>query len=435
MKKFLLFAAAAMTSIFMMAGNGSTKANAIEFDWDNGHVQEGSQTLWYRVPLDPLYQEENPSLTLHMVSQTLQDTVTVTLQATVAGQSEERTYTIMPGKTQSWSANASALVRMKQTEVYITLKTVATDEAARIKLSAKVYDAVDLDEACKEAKKFDWTNGITQARGVMQWFKVDLKDAKKADKKDVKITMTNKGTGKLNLRVGQSMDCPSSGLTKRSFVLAAGEKVYDTIPQSMIKAVAADELYVTFDNNQPIEVKAELIDQPASPIFDFSTVTVDSLPVVYNEVLNGKHYFKINVRQMNDSAKYEPEFTFRNNGENPVKIVRKMSFENPVWGWQTSEIELAAGEEAVEVIKKNVVDGINVDSIPYIYLVIDADAEFQLIGRYKHVREGKACKSNIDFNWEKGHTQEGKTTQWYAIDVTEAKRDIRDIKVKVEYRL
>lgn len=432
MKKFLLFAAAAMTSIFTMAGNGSTKANAIDFDWDNGHVQEGSKTLWYKVSLDPLYQEENPSLTLHMVSQTLQDTVQVTLQATVAGQSEERTYTIMPGKTQSWSANASTLVRMKQTEVYITLKTVATDEAARIKLSAKVYDAVDLDEACKDAKTFNWTSGITQNKGVLQWFKVNLKDAKKADKKDVKITMTNKGTGKLNLRVGQSLDCPSSGLTKRSFVLEAGEKVYDTIPQSMIKAVAADELYVTFDNNQPIEVKAELIDQPASPIFDFSTVTVDSLPVVYNEVLNGKHYFKINVRQMNDSAKYEPEFTFRNNGENPVKIVRKMSFENPVWGWQTSEIELAAGEEAVEVIKKNVVDGINVDSIPYIYLVIDADAEFQLIGRYKHVREGKACKSNIDFNWEKGHTQEGKTTQWYAIDVTEAKRDIRDIKVKVE---
>ena len=123
-----------------------------------------------------------------------------------------------------------------------------------------------------------------------------------------------------------------------------------------------------------------MIDQPASPIFDFSTVTVDSLPVVYNEVLNGKHYFKINVRQMNDSAKYEPEFTFRNNGENPVKIVRKMSFENPVWGWQTSEIELAAGEEAVEVIKKNVVDGINVDSIPYIYLVIDADAEARRCG-------------------------------------------------------
>ena len=233
MKKFLLFAAAAMTSIFMMAGNGSTKANAIDFDWDNGHVQEGSKTLWYKVSLDPLYQEENPSLTLHMVSQTLQDTVQVTLQATVAGQSEERTYTIMPGKTQSWSANAATLVRMKQTEVYITLKTVATDEAARIKLSAKVYDAVDLDEACKDAKTFNWTSGITQNKGVLQWFKVNLKDAKTANKKDVKITMTNKGTGKLNLRVGQSLDCPSSGLTKRSFVLEAGE-VHGTM--SMIKA-------------------------------------------------------------------------------------------------------------------------------------------------------------------------------------------------------
>ena len=47
MKKFLLFSVAVMTSVFMMAagtGDGSTKANAIEFSWEDGHVQKGSET-------------------------------------------------------------------------------------------------------------------------------------------------------------------------------------------------------------------------------------------------------------------------------------------------------------------------------------------------------------------------------------------------------
>lgn len=432
MKKFLLFSVAVMTSVFMMAagtGDGSTKANAIEFSWEDGHVQKGSETLWYRVSLDPLYKEESPSLTLYLASQSLLDTVDVTMEAIVLGQTEQRKYTILPGKHMSWSANATSLVRMKATEVFIKLATTATSEEARIKLSAKVYDAIDLDEACKEAQPFNW-NGITQAAGAMQWFKVNLTAAKAAEKKDVKIAITNNGSRDLHLRAGQSLDCPSSGLTKRSFVVASGKTVFDTIPESMFKSVSADEIYVTFDNDQPIAVSAELIDAPSTPIYE--NVPTD-LHVESNQTLEaGPHFFRISVQEMNDSAKYEPEFTFRNTGLGAVKIVRKMSFENPVYGWQTSAIEIPEGEEVIEVIKKNVVEGIDVAKTPFIYILIENDKPFQLVGRYKHVREGKACKSNIDYNWEKGHSQEGKTTQWYAVDVTAAKKSISDIRVTIE---
>ena len=431
MKKFLLLTVAAMTSIFMMAagdGSGSTKANAIDFSWDEGHVQKGSRTLWYAVSLDRLYKEENPSLTLYLASQSLLDTVDVTLEATLV-ESIKKEYTILPGKHMSWTENAMALVRMHVDTVFIKLTTKATSADAKIKLSAKVYDAIDLDGACKDAKLFNW-NGTTQAAGVMQWFKVDLKAAKAAKDKDVEISIVNDGGKDLHFRAGQSLDCPSSGLTKRSFVLGGNQIICDTIPQSMIKGVAADEIYVTFDNDQPVTVKARLIDKPAKPIYEG---TPEDLHVVTNQTIAaGEHFFRISVQEMNDSAKYEPEFTFRNNGKASVKILRRMSFENPVWGWQTSEIEVAAGDEVIEVIKKNVVDGIDVASTPYVYVFIKSDADFQLLGRYKHVREGKACKSNIDFNWEQGQLQDAKTTQWYAIDVKAAKANHSDIEVTVE---
>lgn len=70
MKKFFLLIMASMMAVSMMAvgtGDGSSKANAIEFDWDKD-VEHVSGTKWYRVDLAPLYEEENPSLTLYLTN-------------------------------------------------------------------------------------------------------------------------------------------------------------------------------------------------------------------------------------------------------------------------------------------------------------------------------------------------------------------------------
>ncbi len=430
MKKLLLLSVATLMSIFAIAGDGSTKADAIDFSWENGHEQVANETLWYRVGLSKLSTEDSPVINLHLSNLSASAPVDVKLKATVAGQTLDREYTIQPGQNKSTSVNAAPLLRAKQTEIYIVLTTKAKDDAAKIRLSARVFDAIDLDEACKDAVAFNWKAGLVQKKGVSQWVKVDLKDAKESGK-DVKITLTNLGSGELNLRAGQSLDCPSSGQTKRSFTIAAGASVTDVVPASMIGTVAGDELYVTFDNNQDLQMTAELVDQPAAPLFDFGSVTVETLPVVTNQTIAaGTHYYRISVQQMNDSAKYEPEFTFLG-GAAAANLVRKMSLTEKVFGWQGDEITLAANEEKIEVIKKNVVENLSAE---YVYLVIENDQPFTLIGRYKHIREGKACKTNIDFDWENGHQQDGKTTQWYAIDVKAAKAAVKDIKVTIENR-
>ena len=91
MKKFFLLTMASLMTVFAMAigrNDGSTKANAIDFDWDKGVTHNGG-TLWYRVDLAPLYEEENPSLTLYLTnpSNEVGTSVDVSMQATVAGQS------------------------------------------------------------------------------------------------------------------------------------------------------------------------------------------------------------------------------------------------------------------------------------------------------------------------------------------------------------
>jgi hypothetical protein len=423
-----------MTAFAMAIGrnDGSTKANAIDFDWDTGLVHE-SGTKWYRVDLAPLYEEENPSLTLYLTnpSNVVGTSVDVHMKATIAGQVEDRDYTIAARQYKSFTANASMLVRMKQTEIFLTLSS-----NGNIKLSAKVFESSDLDETCKDARELNWNTATTQEPMYSAWWKVDLSPVKNAYRKDAKITITNTGTQTVNLKIGQSLDCPSSGVTKRIYMLAAGESVIDTVPQSMINGVQPDELYFGVENVEaPITMKVELVNQPAQAIIpEAADMPADmheaELHVTDTIVIPaGKTLYRISVAQMNALAKYEPEFTYRNQEEQTATVAIKMAFERPSYSTSNTDYTLAPGEEQIVVYKKNMLEGL--DGVDSIYLLTVTDQPIHFYGRFKHVREGKACKTNIDFNWASGHTQEGRTTQWYAVEIAEARDNLQDIIVHI----
>ena len=433
MKKFFLLTMASLMTVFAMAvgrNDGSTKANAIDFDWDLGNAHPGG-TLWYHVDLAPLYEEENPSLTLYVTNPSRDNSVEASMTATVAGETETKHYTVSPHEHQIYSANASMLVRLHQTEIYLTLTTDGP-----VLLSAKVFEASDLDETCKDAKVLKWDTETTQTKGYAAWWKVDLTQIKDTVKfkKDAKVTITNAGSGTVNVKAGQSLDCPSSGLTKRNFTLAAGKSIEDTIPQSMILSVYPDELYFSIENlEQPVKIKVEMVDQPVVPIIpaDMPVVEIKANPVDTTiesaNIPAGTTLYAFSVADLNALAKYEPEFTYRNENGTAAKVTTKMAFERPAFGTTNANYTIPAKQDEIVVYKKNMLDGMTgVDSI---FLLTITDKPIKFLARYKHVREGKACKTNIDFNWESGHTQEARTTQWYAVEIANARDNIEDIVV------
>ena len=434
MRRLFILTMASLAALFTMAAgrnDGSTKANAIDFNWNTGVEHQGGPTaLWYRVDLAPLYDEENPSLALYLTnpSNEVGTSVDVSMQATVAGQTETKDYTIAARQYKTYTANASTLVRMKQTEIYLTLKSTGP-----IKLSAKVFEAADLDETCKDARTLNWGTAVTQNPSYSAWWRVSLKpikDVMEIDGFDAKVTITNTGSETVNLKVGQSLDCPSSGLTKRNYVLAPNESVVDTIPRAMINGVQPDEVYFGIENiESPVSIKVEKVAQPTHAIIPEAGPFTDLHVTDTIEPLPGQKIYRIKVDEMNSQAKYEPEFTYRNVGNAPAKVTVKMAFEVPAFGTSNTTYELAPGEEEIVVYKKNMLEGM--DGVQYIYLLTIVEGEVNFYGRFKHVREGKACKTNIDFNWESGHSQEARTTQWYAVDIADARDNLMDIKLHV----
>lgn len=430
MKKIFLLTMASLMTVFVMAvgrNDGSTKGNAIDFDWTAPMEHDGG-TKWYRVDLAPLYEEESPALNLFLANKDVRNEVHTSLKATVAGQTDEKSFTIGPKQQKIWSANAAMLVRLKLTEIYLTLTSDGP-----VMLSARVFEAQDLDETCRDAKSFKWS-GFTQSAGVPIWYKVILTEAKANTDQDVCVIVTNQGSSKLTLHTCQSLDCPSSGSTKRTIELEAGQTLRDTIPNSMIRSVAYDELYVSLENDQPIAVSAEFADRPPVAVLpadngtNYTDKVVPDTALHQNDttlLLAGVEYlYRFQVSALNALQKYEPEFTYLNEGLEDATIIRKMAFEVPAYTAQGTNLELAAGEENVEVLSKNTLIGLEAE---YIYVKLQSDKDIKLISRFKHVREGKACKTNIQFNWESGHRQEAGTTQWYAIDVAEARDSLMDI--------
>ena len=436
MKKFLTLVVALVMVIPMMAigrNDGSTKANAIDFSWDSVMTHPAG-TKWYHVDLAPLYEEETPALNLFLANKDAFNDANTSLKATVAGQTDEKSFTIHPKQQRVWSANATMLIRLKQKEIYLTLTS-----DREVKMSARVFEAQDLDETCTDALYYNWSTGITKPAGVPVWYKVNITEARKKDSLDVCVVVKNEGTSKLTLHAGQSLDCPSSGVTRRTIELEAGATLRDTIPNSALSGMAYDELFVSLENNQPISVKAEYAKRPKVPVMPAEADQTYVEKIIPDTSLHKNdttyltagttYYFKYDVKKMNALKKYEPEFTFRNKGAVNGSIERKMAFEVAAYVAQGNTLELAPEEESVEVLTKNTLIGLEAD---YIFVKMTPNQDMWLISRFKHVREGKACKTNIDFNWEEGHRQDALTTQWYAIDLKDAKASMKDLQVYVE---
>ncbi len=436
MKKFLTLVVALVMVIPMMAigrNDGSTKANAIDFSWDSV-MTHPSGTKWYHVDLAPLYEEETPALNLFLANKDAFSDAHTSLKATVAGQTDEKSFTIHPKQQRVWSANATMLIRLKQKEIYLTLTS-----DREVKMSARVFEAQDLDETCTDALYFNWGTGITKPAGVPVWYKVNITEARKKDSLDVCVVVKNDGASKLTLHAGQSLDCPSSGVTRRTIELEAGATLRDTIPNSALSGMAYDELFVSLENNQPITVTTEYAKRPKVPVMPSEAAQTYVEKIIPDTSLHKNdttlltagttYYFKYDVKKMNALKKYEPEFTFRNKGAVNGSIERKMAFDVPAYVAQGNTLELAPEEESVEVLTKNTLIGLETD---YIYVKMTPNQDMLLVSRFKHVREGKACKTNIDFNWKEGHRQDALTTQWYAIDLKDAKASMKDLQVYVE---
>ena len=431
MRKILLSAIALLTSVIMMAGNGSSKANAIDFDWDNGHKPALSANSWYRVNLTPLKAEANdPTLVLYLTNLTDQNaSVKIKVEASVSvlGTTQSGTknlsYTIKGNDYQLWSVNSfeaagrqmtlKQLMNLGLTELYLQL---TSDK--EIALSAKVYETEEIvDDACSKAVDFNWAGESVPAGE--KWYRMNLSDIKNADKK-LKFVVENNGSAAANVAFDLSLDCPASAVIEKDWVIAAGDKKEDEFGRVFLDVLKEDYVFLklTTDRDLTLRVEEEVVVAPAPGEYDdFLNPAALVLDEDITLLAGTRVVYKALREDLIAGRGYAAEFYATNAGAADAGLKVEVAFNTPVKSVVTQELNVAAGETLVKKIKGGMLDVVKSE---YVYIGLTAEADMTVtVG----MRNTDPCVTATPFDWTVGATQEAGTSQWYEMDITSLKEN------------
>lgn len=159
MKRLLLVGIALLSLGLVMAQDdivrdGSSCENAILFDWENGHIQDANQTLWYAVILDATY--ENKELVLYLNNLSEEDITVIASAYLICSQpkplrTDTTTMSANQFKTTSMSATIVNHIIIRGGVIYFKLTT--QDGSIQFSSFARIPEPTGLQENAADGFK------------------------------------------------------------------------------------------------------------------------------------------------------------------------------------------------------------------------------------------------------------------------------------------
>ena len=438
MRRFLLLTIATLMTISMMAigaGNGKDKANAIDFNWAEGHTHEAGSALWYRVTLAHLGKEANdPTLALYLTNLTTElSNVSLSVDAEVMGQkaSKNSSYKIASKGYEIWSLRTvpaagkdwtlRELMSLGLNEVYVKLQS-----DKQIKLTAKAYKTEDIvDDACKNAVDFNW-NGETVKAGE-KWFLLNLSEVKNSDKQ-LKFVVTNKGAASAKVAFDMSLDCPASAVIEKDWVIAAGAKQEDEFGRVFLDVLKEDYVFLKLTTDQPLTLAVEEVVVLPPPPGKYDSFVCDAPVLKFDEELNltaGEHVYKVLRQDLIAARDYAYDFHVINNNSTAAKLLVETAFACPVKSAVEQTLTVGAQEEVAVGIKGNVLASVESE---WVYIRMTAEQD---LTAYIGVRNTNPCANAVPFDWTTGASLQAGESQWYEMDITSLKQNKQHLKLNL----
>ena len=438
MRRFLLLTIATLMTVSMMAvgaGNGKDKANAIDFNWAEGHTHEAGSALWYRVALAHLSNEANdPTLALYLTNLTTElSNVSLSVDAEVMGQkaSKNSSYEIASKGYEIWSLRTVTaagkdwtlreLMSLGLKEVYVKLQS-----NKQIKLTAKAYKTEDIvDDACKNAVDFNW-NGETVKAGE-KWFLLNLSEVKNSDKQ-LKFVVTNKGAAPANVAFDMSLDCPASAVIEKDWVIAAGAEQEDEFGRVFLDVLKEDYVFLKLTTDQPLTLAVEEVVVLPPPPGKYDSFVCDAPVLKFDEELNltaGEHVYKVLREDLIAARDYAYDFHVINNNSTAAKLLVETAFACPVKNAVEQTLTVEAQEEVAVGIKGNVLASVESE---WVYIRMTAEQD---LTAYIGVRNTNPCANAVSFDWATGASLQAGESQWYEMDITSLKQNKQHLKLNL----
>lgn len=428
MRKILLSTVALLMAVSMMAiGNnsGTSKANAIDFDWANGNVHEAADALWYRVDLSSLEGTADPTLALYLTNLTDQSTavdVDVVASVTILGQTETMTesfhYTIAAKDHKPWSMNVTELLEFNVKHIFLTLKS-----DKKIALAAKIYETEDIvDDACTNAVDFNWA-GQNVAAGE-KWFRLNIAEVDATKKLD--FVVENKGAQAANVSFDLSLDCPASIVMGYNWVIPVGGNMTEEFGRLFLDQLKEDYIYLKLTSDQDLKLSVKEVVAP-TPTPGFDPAAAPQLVIGEKIVVNGETMYKINLADLKAPLGYETVCRIANPNSVDVTLEQEIAFSLPVKNTIVKTLVVPAEATIVKDVVNNLTNAINSDVA---YLRLQAGNQLNLWIEYVKNESAvlppvsaPACENSIQFDWNSTLTQKAFRTKWYEFNVSSLKQN------------
>ena len=436
MKKILLSTIALMMSVAMMAvglGDGSSKANALDFDWATDNVHDATEALWYNVSLAPVNAANEPAVVLYLTNLTDEE---ATVDVTVSIASAQRTVTYTIAARDYYRLD----IPVDQYREFITLDDISLMIKSNVKLSlgAKVYE---FDEYVKEAiansEPIDWNSGVQQDALSTKWYDVDITSLK-TNKEHLQVTFTNKASNQALVSAtfvfeGKHVSLP--------LPIPAGFTTTKVIDYQLLSKLPArvSRIHVGVTTDSPLEVATST----------FSAIAADPTPCenainpvhgqAYTHEAGATEWYKISMDLLKSQSATQSVY-LANKSDKKAHVTIGLVPDCQYTTGTKVTLPLPAGFELgalapnllgrlVEELQRfeNTYGKLDAKDV---YLEVHSDQALEFGLDVNNAITNPCLRTDlISFDWNNGVQVEADKAAWYDVDITTIKNDGKHVKL------
>lgn len=215
MKKIFTFFLALMAATSLWAigiGDGSTKANAIDYNWDTGVMHNGAK--WYCVQLDPfdelLHLHDSMQLVFVNPSNNVEQSVDFVCTMYLSGSNVGTLEETLPAR-QSYSSNpilGSTLYRLGSGCMFLFINSTDNIRLFITLVPGEEWVMPTDEEACVTSSLLDIETEVMQEAGDSKWYRIEQENL--IDGLDLKIHFLNLASTVNQIECAISFECPDT---------------------------------------------------------------------------------------------------------------------------------------------------------------------------------------------------------------------------------
>ena len=471
MRKFLFFAIALITSATMMAagGDGSSRSEAIHFEWDGTNTVEANSETWYCLGLSDLSEKANDPVIALYLNNTAAEQANVKIAACAVfkieflGQKVEQEFTIDPktylieGKGHDiWQLPTSfdlseqiggnkLLQKVFDDPTHVSLLELCSygiqiylqvQSDKKIDILTSVYEKEEIiEDACTNSVDFNWA-GETVNPGE-KWFYLNLAEVKASNEK-LNFVVKNAGVADANVAFDLYLNCPASAIAlDYDWTIAAGTEKKESLGRFLLNQIASDYVYLKLTTDQEISlmVEKEVLPPPtpADDLFDATSAIVLGNKLSLN---NESKIVKVILDSLMAPKGYKTVCEISNIGATEATLKQEIAFE-PLATIHNSEVKnfTVAAETKVEMIISNKTLSNIKSEVAYFRLsttgtmnisfkkvLVDAPAPEPVV-------IAPACDESYLFDWNSTIKHEAFKTKWYELDIAPIKQNKEQVQI------